>query len=230
MDATDRCIETIEYLCTRPRMYVSGGSFAEIWAYLSGYAHASTDGPLSNGGWRAFNRVICKQFGFPDKYVGDYVLTACSRDDDEAREQLRTILVQFCNSSRTQTYEEILESAKPRIEWNEAAEPEQAMRKLLAALLTGNRSEVEPLIMDHPDADILWQAAYPPGVADQLGQISDSNPIGRVSAHEKEGEVKLVTADFPFPITVKKHGTQWKVDAKDIIAARKQANELRSHR
>ena len=91
------------------------------------------------------------------------------------------------------------------------------MRQLLAALLTGSRSEIEPLIMDHPDAEILWQGAYPAEVAVQLSHVSNSNRIGRVSDHAADGQVKLITADFPFPITVEKVGQQWKVDAAEII-------------
>jgi len=220
MDATDKFIELVESICKRRSMYVCDGSFLEVSAYLSGFAHASTNCPLSNDGWKAFSRYVARHFGFPENYIWPYVLKSCSRDDDEATDRLLSLLVQFSNSARTHSYEEILESIQPRVV-PEDAEPEQTMRQLLAALLAGSRSEIEPLIMDHPDAEILWQGAYPAEVAVQLSHISNSNRIGRVSDHAADGQVKLITADFPFPITVKKFGQQWKVDAAEIIAIRK---------
>jgi len=225
MDATDKFIEMLENLCKRRSMFVCDGSFYEVCAYVTGYAHASTDCPLSSDGWNAFSRYVCKQFGFPENYIWPYVLMTCSRDDDEATERLLSILVRFCNSARTQSYEEIIESIRPRVVSNENAEPERAMRKLLAALLTGSRDEIEPLIIDHPDAEFLWQGAYPTEVAGQISGISNSYPIRRVSDYADDGELKLMTADFPFPITIRKLGKHWKVDAEEIIAVRKQARE-----
>lgn len=220
MDATDKFIELVESICKRRSMYVCDGSFLEVSAYLSGFAHASTNCPLSNDGWKAFSRYVARHFGFPENYIWPYVLKTCSRDDDEATDRLLSLLAKFSDSARTHSYEEILESIQPRVVPQDA-EPEQTMRQLLAALLTGSRSEIEPLIMDHPDAEILWQGAYPAEVAVQLSHVSNSNRIGRVSDHAADGQVKLITADFPFPITVEKVGQQWKVDAAEIIAIRK---------
>jgi hypothetical protein len=227
MDATDKFIEMVESICKYRSMYTCGGSFLEVCAYVSGFAHSSTSCPLGNDGWKAFSRYVARHFGFPENYIWPYVLKTCSRDDDEATERLRSLLLQFSNSARTQSYQEILDSIRPQVVPKEDAEPEQTMRKLLAALMTGSRNEIEPLIMDHPDAEILWQGSYPAEVARQLSHISNSHPIGRVSDHADDGQVRLITADFPFPIRVTKLGQQWKVDAEEIIAIRKQARELR---
>jgi hypothetical protein len=114
MDATDEFIQMVESICKRRSIYVCDGSFLEVCAYVSGFARASTNCPLSDNGFEAFSRYIARHFGFPENYIWPYVLKNCSRDDDEATERLSTLLVQFSNSARTQSHREILDSIQPR--------------------------------------------------------------------------------------------------------------------
>jgi hypothetical protein len=115
MDTTDEFIQMVESNCKRRSIYACDGSFVEVCAYMSGFAHASTNCPLSNDGFDAFNRYVARRFGFPENCMWPYVLKMCSRDDDEAIERLSGLLVQFSNSARTQSYEEILDSIQPRM-------------------------------------------------------------------------------------------------------------------
>jgi hypothetical protein len=221
MDATSEFIQMVESLCAHRSMYVCEGTFYELCAYLEGYAAGSLDCPLGREGWDAFNRFVCAYFRFPDKYTWPYVLKCCTKDDDDATEHLRTLLTEFCHKARTSSYEEMIqEVTRGGVEDGEGA-PEQVVRRLLAALLRGNRPEIEPLIQEHADAGILWEGAYPSDVAEQLDLLSRSNPIARLSGTEEEGEVRLITADFPFPITLRQIAGQWKVDVAKIIEMRK---------
>ena len=219
MDTTADFLEAMDHLCKRPAMYVCGGTFYEVCAYLTGYAAASADCPLSNEGGEAFNRFVCRHCRFPENYAWPYALKSSSEDDQQAIERLRTLLSEFCNRARTSSYEEIIqEAAPPEIE---EGEPEQTLRRLLTALLRGERKEIEPLILDHPDAPVLWEGAYPSDVAEQLDGISRSYSIGRLPGTRDSEEVRLITADFPFPITVRQVDGQWKVDVAKIVEMRK---------
>ena len=130
------------------------------------------------------------------------------------------LLTDFSNKTRTCSYEEIIEEAE-QLPSAEEGEPELMMRALLTALLSGKREDIEPLILNPTNATILWQGAYPSDVASLLDLVSSSHSIARVYGTEEEGEVRLFTADYPFPITVKKVDGEWKVDATDIIKIRK---------
>ena len=220
--------ELVEHLCTRRSMYVCGGSFYEVCAYLTGYAAASPDCPLSDDGYAAFSRFVCRHFRFPDNYVWPYVLKCCSKDDDDAIERLRVLLLEFCDKRKTLSHEEIIQSVTPETIEAGDGEPEQTLRRLLAALLRGNRREIEPLIQQHEDASILWEGAYPADVADQLDDIARSYSIGRIPTASNAEEVRLITASFPFPITVKQIDGQWKVDAANIVKIRKELRRLRA--
>ncbi len=69
MGEMTKFIQMVEDICTRRKMFATGGTFYEVCAYLTGYAEASTDSPLSNEGWKVFSQYVCAHFRFPDKYV-----------------------------------------------------------------------------------------------------------------------------------------------------------------
>jgi hypothetical protein len=216
MDSTDNFIELVEHICRQRSMYVCGGSFYEVCAYLCGYAQASPDSPLSGDGWAAFNDVVCATFRFPNNYVWPYALKQCSRDDDEASEQLRDLLVKFAERTKTESHEEIVRDVLSRIGNHEEGEPEKAWRRFSRAILSGQRDEIEPLIQEDPDAEILWSRAYPDDVAQALDQIAESYSVRQVSGSEEEGKVVIITPDFG-PIPLQLIGGNWKIDATKII-------------
>jgi len=226
LDSIDEFIEMVENLCKRPSMFCCDGSFLEACAFLTGYNFASDNCPLSGDGRQAFNDCVCKFYRFPRNYIWPYVMKVCNSNDDEALEALRNLLVDFCDKTRTLSYAEIFETIEPRVLEDENTEPEEVTRKLLGALLTGQRDEIEPLILEHQDAEILWQGAYPSDVASQLDEISNSYPVARISGLSSEGEVKLMTGDFPFPLAVKQIEGQWRVDASEVISMRNYLREL----
>lgn len=220
MDSTDRFIELVDCPCTRSGMYVRGDErFYGVCAYLQGYAHGSPDTPISGAGYRAFNDFVCATFRFPDKYIWEYVIRTCSRTDYEALGRLMNLLTEFARRTRTEPYEKLIEEARAKVVDYHEGEPEQTWRRFSLALLRGERAEIEPLIMPHPNAAILWQAAYPEDVAELLDEIAESYPVTRISGDEADGHVIIMTADFG-PMNLKRTGETWQVDASEIIRIR----------
>jgi hypothetical protein len=215
MNETDHFIELVNHLCRRRAMYVPGGTFYEVCAYLTGYARATPDTPISGDGWAAFNGFVCATFGFPGKYIWPYVLKQCTRDDDEATERLRALLTKFAEMAPTMSAEEIVHEASSRGNRQEG-EPERAWRRFSRAIHRGRREEIEPLIQDHPDADVLWSAPYPEDVAPLLDDIQESYMISPISGSEERGEVTIITPDFG-PVGVKRIGGSWRIDASKVI-------------
>ncbi len=201
-------------------MYVCGGSFYEVCAYLYGYAHASPDSPLSGDGMRFFNDLVCAVCRFPNNYVWPYVLKECSRDDDDAIERLRSLLVEYVERTKTESPDEIVRDMMGRESSQEEGEPEKAWRRFSRALYRGRREEIEPLILEHPDAEILWEGAYPDDVVPLLDEIAEAYSVSQVSGSEEDGNVMIITPDFG-PMPVQRVEGSWRIDATKIINCRK---------
>lgn len=197
-------------------MYVIGGSFYEVCAYLYGYAHASPDSPLSGDGLGLFNDLVCAVCKFPNNYGWPYVLKECSRDDDEATERLRSLLVEYVERTKTESASEIVRDMMARTCSQEEGEPEKTWRRFSRALYRGRREEIEPLILRHPDAEILWEGAYPDDVVPLLDEIAEAYCVSQVSGSEEDGNVMIITPDFG-PMPVQRVEGTWRIDATKII-------------
>jgi hypothetical protein len=99
--------------------------------------------------------------------------------------------------------------------------PEDVLCEFLLADLRGSEDEIRPLIVDHPDAALLWQGAYPPDVAALLAQQYEGMDIAR--AEEMPDRVLLQCSASPIPLAVVKVADEWRVDASPIIEFRKKA-------
>lgn len=229
MDSTETFLKLVESICRHRGMYVCGHSFYEVCAYFTGYAHASPDSPLSGDGWEAFGRFICAAFRFPSNYAWPYVVRQCSRDDDEAIEQLRTLLTEFATRARTEAHADIVQDMISRASEQEEGEPERTWRRLAHALLTGRRDEIEPLIQAHPEAEILWSGAYPDNVALALDELAESQPVTRIPGSEQEGVATIITPDFG-PVSLKLVDGSWRVDASKVIACWKASRRQEAQR
>lgn len=228
MDRIDRIIAVIRDVCHKPQMYVCGGSFYEVCAYISGYAAASPDCDLSGKHGNAFNEFVCATFRFPQKYVWPSVLKHISRDDHDAMTRLHIVLTEFLERTRSEAPEDIARQAMALARSHQEGEPEITWRKFKRAEHRGRRDEIEPLIQEHPDAEILWSSSYPEDVAPLLDAIQDSYLVGRISGSEAEGEVTIATPDFG-PVAIKHIGGAWRVDATNVIETRK-ANHNRTRK
>jgi hypothetical protein len=99
--------------------------------------------------------------------------------------------------------------------------PEDVLFDFLLANLRGSEEEIRPLIVDHPDAALLWQGAYPPEVAALLAQQYEGMGIARVE--ETSDRVLLQCSASPIPLAVVRVSGEWRVDASPIIEFRKRA-------
>jgi len=101
--------------------------------------------------------------------------------------------------------------------------PEDALFDFLIANLRGKENEIRPLIVDHPDAHLLWQGAYPPEVSALLAKQYQGMSIARVE--ESPHRVLLQSSATPIPLAVVKIAGVWRVDASPIIAFRMKAQK-----
>ncbi len=99
--------------------------------------------------------------------------------------------------------------------------PEDVLREFLIANLRPDEVRIRRLIVNHPEADILWQGDYPENVATLLEQQYRTMAIERIG--EQQNQVLLRCSASPIPLEVVKIGDCWFVDAGPIIDARKRA-------
>ena len=97
--------------------------------------------------------------------------------------------------------------------------PEDVLFDFLVANLGGSEADIRPLIVEHPDAALLWEGAYPPDVAALLAQQYEGMSIARVQ--EGPDRVLLQSSASPIPLAVVRVGDEWRVDASPIIEFRK---------
>ena len=102
-------------------------------------------------------------------------------------------------------------------------QPEDVLFDFLIANLGGSEAEIRPLIVDHPDAALLWQCVYPSEVAALLARQYEC--LGIVRIEEEPDRVLLRFSASPIPLAVIRVGDDWRVDASPIIEFRKRAQE-----
>ena len=78
--------------------------------------------------------------------------------------------------------------------------PEDALFEFLIANIYGREDEIRPLIIEHPDADLLWQGVYPKDVADLLVEQYHGMEIARIQ--DKPDRVLLQHSRGPAPVVV----------------------------
>lgn len=99
--------------------------------------------------------------------------------------------------------------------------PEDVFFDFLIANLGGSEDAIRPLIVDHPDAALLWQGGYPPDVASLLAKQYEGMEIARLD--ERPDRVLLQSSASPIPLAVIRVGDEWRVDASPIIDFRKRS-------
>jgi hypothetical protein len=122
----------------------------------------------------------------------------------------------FTEKIKTMTHEEIVREAMSGARVHQESEPVKVWRRFSRAIHQGKREEIEPLVLDHCNAEVLWSATYPADVAELLDQIQESYVVSVISGSEVDGEVTIITPDFG-PVKVKNIGGSWRIDASKII-------------
>jgi hypothetical protein len=213
---TDEFVNLVESLCNRPRMCTIGGTFEEVAAYVFGYVFGACGGYHEDESYEAFQRFVCAKFRFPSNYVWAFVIRECQSKDEDAIECLRSLVSEFATKSKSIPFSEIVEDAHANAVTFEEGEPEKVWRRFAHALLSGNRDTIEPLILEHPDAWILWEGKCPEDVAELLDEIAESYPVTRIAGREEDGEVTIITHDFG-PMKIRLLNGSWRVDAAKVI-------------
>jgi hypothetical protein len=110
---------------------------------------------------------------------------------------------------------------------NASATPEDVYRSFMIANLSGDEASIRLLVLEHQDAAVLWQGAYPPEVASELSGHYRIMDISRVEAEDTDAidRVVLQSSAVPMPLEVVRIDGQWKVDAEPIIRFRKAAQD-----
>ena len=137
-------------------------------------------------------------------------------DDETAIAKLRDLLVEFATLTKTHSLTEIRESAARIRDEYEEPEPAKVWRQFLEARYSADQSLIEPLILSHPQAEVLWRGnGAPPGVADQLMAISESYVVSVVSGSLESGKVSLATEVG----MIEAHlvDGKWRIDASSFI-------------
>ncbi len=106
--------------------------------------------------------------------------------------------------------------------------PEEAYRNFMIANLTGDESSIRPLILEHEDANVLWQGAYPAEVTTLLSQQYRSMEISRIKSSDDGRRVELQSSAVPMLISVVQLDGSWKIDAGPIIEFRKTAEKIKA--
>src|SRR4051812_6383359 len=88
--------------------------------------------------------------------------------------------------------------------------PEDVLFDFLIANLGGTEADIRPHIVDHPDAAMLWEGAYPPEVAGLLAQQYEGMEIARLE--ERPDRVLLQSSACPIPLAVVRVRDEWRVD------------------
>jgi hypothetical protein len=99
--------------------------------------------------------------------------------------------------------------------------PEDVLCEFLFANLRPDEATIRSLIVDHPDAHLLWQGSYPEEVAALLEEQYTGMGIARIE--ESPERVLLQCPASPIPLAVVKVAGEWRVDASPIIEFRKRA-------
>jgi len=211
--------EFLNQVCSRPGMWVSKGAFQGVYCLIMGYTIGKEDTPLSGENWRTFNKYGCIKFGFPTKYVVEYVFESCAENDEEAIKLFQETVIEFLELQEKLNSDEILEYAATTFKFEEG-EPEKIFRIFDEALLNADEHIIKPLIEEHEHQNILWKSSYPEDVGKLLSQISESQQLKRIYESKDKTKIRLLTADFPFPFEMNFKDGNWKIDASQLINLR----------
>ena len=196
-------------------MYCFESTFNEISAFINGYSFAKKT-PISG---TDFHRFVCLKNSFPTNYIWTYVIKTCAKNDEEAILIMKNTILEFCELKNRMSEDEIMQFALNNADVKEG-EPEKVFREFNNALLTGNKTTIQSLIIDNDKAKILWNGKYPDSVAEKLNVLSNNQPIKRINESEDGKLVEIIASGWPFPIELLLKNDKWKVNAEKIIELR----------
>jgi hypothetical protein len=203
-------------------MYVCGGTFFEVAAFVSGFDSAMVESPLRHQQEHSFNSFVAAFYSFPDKIYWPFIIRECSVDDESAIAALHQLLSKYVDASSTDSLDNLLAETVKRSESKPVPEQINVWRKFSRAMHRGIKSDIEKLILNHPHVDLLCDQ-YPDDVVPLMDEIADSYRVTLTSVSDDGNSATIRTADFG-TIELKYVDGCWRIDASPIIELR-MANE-----
>ncbi|MGI4875413.1 MAG: hypothetical protein ACRYFX_30025 [Janthinobacterium lividum] len=212
--------EFTQHICRRPSMYTSEGTYNEVVAYITGYASGVRNTPLSGRNWKLFNRFVCLKFAFGTNVVWWAVLKYCSKDEVEAIALVEVTILDFLGRRKSMSMAKVLEYAS---KWAVISDglPERIFKEVRGALLNGEEEVLKKHLVPNDDQYLLWQKAYLTEIPEMDAYVYNNYPIKRMYESADGNKIKLIAADFLFPIEMNLIDGEWKIDATDIIQYKK---------
>ena len=211
--------ELVNHICTRPQMYICGGTFYEVAAYIQGFASAMPDSPFAGDKRFAFNQYVTLTFGFPSKIVWPFVVKKATQTDGEAITRLHSLLIEYIEAIELNRVDQLL--SKKRTEASAHSDGPQVIcwRLFSRALHRGDRKAIEQLALPREGVEILWAASYPDDVIPLMDQIAESSAIPVLFVSEDGTRSRLMTPDFG-EIDIESVSGTWRIDPGPIIRQR----------
>ena len=221
----DNLLQLIEGVCKRPRMYTLNGTFGEVSALLTGTVLNAVDATERDAVHKVFNYFVTSQLLVPSKFWWTGAIRLVATDDEDAIRRVGQLFYDFIQMRLTHTLDEILADAEKRVENYKESEPAAVWRRFMAARFHANQTEIESLILPHPDAHYLWAGGgAPPDIAEQLISISDMVTVSIIAGSIESGRVTLMVELGKIEAYL--IDGYWKIDATPIIAIDKANAEI----
>ena len=213
--------ELVVNVCKRRHMYVSGGSFYEVCAYLQRFAAAMDPYPLGHDHRTSFNVFVNTRLGYPQKLAWPCVVKTATPTDEQAIDLLRDLLSEYTDALRNDRLSELIAETQAECEAHQEnpSEPVICWRQFCHALHRADQDVLERLMLPHEHASVLWQSAYPDDVTPLMDQIAESYAIPVVSLSEDGSASEIMSPDFGI-LRLERIDGQWRIDAEPIIRCR----------
>jgi hypothetical protein len=139
--------ELVDHICKRHLMYVCGGSFYEVCAFISGFEAAMDCSPFGTDHHTSFSAFVAARMGYPQKLAWPYVLKTATPTDDQAIALLRNLLSEYIEAVRDDRVSELLTDTKAKLAAREQNPPEQVTcwRDFCRALHRGDKDVLKRL-------------------------------------------------------------------------------------
>jgi hypothetical protein len=213
----------VRRLCRTPELYVLGGSFQEVCAYLTGHARGDARSPLAGQGWAAFSALVSRRLGLNADTSWPCAIRTRHPDDADALEALEEHSMAFLHALEHHSPAELIERlAQLRSGGDDDGPmvPEDIFRAFVIACLHGDEQRLRALILPHQQAELLWCERYDPAVAEDLERSFARMRVLRTCRNQRSDRVELMSPSFPFPLSVVRTPAGGRLDASPVIELR----------
>lgn len=204
-------------------MYVCGGTFYEVAAYVEGFASAMAESPFAGNHRFAFNEYVTLTFGFPAKLAWPFVLKKATQSDEDAIAKLHTLLTAYIEALEENCVAQLLSTQRMKNSVRDAEPQVNCWRHFSRALHRGDRIEIEKHALQRDDIQILWSESYPIDVIPMMDEIAESSSIPVLFVSDNGVRSRVMTPDYG-EIDLEMIDGVWKIDPSPIIRQRIHAN------